>query len=92
MTNSLAIRRLDLPLGDSAKILAAWMTFPEFHIAPVRQGYTRLADRRYRYEAFFNRFTAEFEVDGAGLVLAYPGYWEGVPESAGKKGRRRARA
>jgi len=36
VTNSLAIRRLDLPVGESAEILAAWMTFPEFHIAPVR--------------------------------------------------------
>lgn len=92
MTNSLAIRRLDLPVGGNADILAAWMSFPEFHIAPGRQRCTRLADCRYRYEAFFNRFTAEFEVDEAGLVRSCPGYWERIPESAGTKTRRRLRA
>ncbi len=92
VTNTLPIRRLDLPVGGSADLLTAWMTFPDLEIRPVRQRYTRIADRLYRFEAFFNRFAAEFEVDQAGLVLTYPGFWERMPERTRRKRRPRARA
>ncbi len=78
-TNTLPIRRLGLPVGGSADIRAAWVTFPDLEIHPVRQIYTRVAEDRYRYEAPRNAFVAEFDVDELGVVNVYPGYWEQVP-------------
>ncbi len=94
MTNMLPIRRLGLPVGSTAAIPVAWMTFPDLEIHPVHQIYTRVAEDRYRYEAPHNRFVAEFTVDGTGIVVDYPEYWtrrapagRASPRSAGP-GRR----
>lgn len=78
-TNTLAIRRLDLPLGGSAEIRSGWMVSPDLEVRPVRQRYTRLAERHYRYEGLHNGFVAEFDVDAIGLVVRYPDFWERIP-------------
>ncbi len=89
MTNTLPIRRLALPVGSRARIPAAWMTFPDLEIHPVRQIYTRLARDRYRFEAPHNGFVAEITVDDDGIVVDYPEYWTRMPPTA-DAGRRRA--
>jgi hypothetical protein len=73
-TNTLPIHRLELEVGASAEIVAAWIRFPELDIIPAAQRYTRLADRQYLYES--NTFSAELDVDDLGLVVTYPGIWE----------------
>ena len=73
-TNLLPIRRCSPRLGESVEILAAWVRFPERRIEPLGQRYTRLRDRRYRYESLSSRFVAEFDVDEDGLVVDYPGF------------------
>jgi hypothetical protein len=78
-TNTLALRRLDLPVGGSAEIETGWVLFPDLEVRGVRQRYTRMSDRHYRYEGLHNGFVAEFDVDAAGLVVNYPGFWERVP-------------
>ncbi|MFW8594375.1 putative glycolipid-binding domain-containing protein [Cribrihabitans neustonicus] len=77
-TNTLPVRRLGLAVGASAEILAAFVPPPETgagEAAPrmTRQRYTRLDETRYRYEGLESGFTAEIEVDAAGMVLDYPG-------------------
>ncbi|MFW8636517.1 putative glycolipid-binding domain-containing protein [Cribrihabitans pelagius] len=77
-TNTLPIRRLGLAEGASAEILAAFVPPPETGGAEIalrmaRQRYTRLGEDRYRYEGLESGFTADIEVDAAGLVLDYPG-------------------
>lgn len=77
-TNTLPIRRLGLAVGASAEIPAAFVPPPEpgaGKAAPrlARQRYTRLGEAGYRYEGLESGFTAEIEVDAAGLVLDYPG-------------------
>lgn len=74
-TNTLPIRRLNLPVGESALVTAAWVRFPELTIQPLRQRYTRLAPDRYRYESLDSGFTAELITDELGLVIDYPGGW-----------------
>ncbi len=76
-TNILPIRRLDLGIGNSESIIAAWVRFPELEIQPLSQRYTRLAKNTYRYESN-TAFSAEIMVENLGLVTAYPGGWERI--------------
>ncbi|HYW06590.1 MAG TPA: putative glycolipid-binding domain-containing protein [Longimicrobium sp.] len=74
-TNTLPIRRLVLPVGGTAEVTAAWLRFPEMTIKPLRQRYTRIAERLYRYESPDHSFTAELRVDEHGIVIDYPPAW-----------------
>lgn len=76
-TNTLPIRRLNLAVGESADVTAAWVRFPELTVEPLAQRYTRLDERRYRYESA-SGFVAELEVDELGLVVRYGDIWERV--------------
>lgn len=78
-TNTLAIKRLNLAVGDSAEIRAAWVLFPDLEVRPVVQRYARLSEGHYRYEGLHNGFVAEFDMDDIGFVLHYPDFWERVP-------------
>jgi hypothetical protein len=77
-TNLLPIRRLDLPVGGEAAVVAAWLRFPSFRLEPLAQTYGRVTETRYRYESGGGRFTAELEVDEAGFPVVYPGLAERV--------------
>jgi hypothetical protein len=76
-TNTLPIQRLNLAVGESADVTAAWVRFPELSVRPLRQRYARLDTNRYRYESDTG-FSAELTVDEQGLVMLYPGGWEQV--------------
>lgn len=76
-TNTLAIRRLNLQVGSSESIIAAWVKFPELTVQPVSQRYTRTAQSSYRY-ASNTGFMADILVDDLGLVMSYPGAWERI--------------
>ena len=76
-TNTLPIRRLNLELGQSREVTAAWLKFPDLTLAILPQRYTRLAPQRYGYQSGTG-FSAEMLVDDLGLVTAYPGGWERV--------------
>ena len=73
-TNTLPIRRLALAGGASAEIDVVYVRTPALSVEVDRQRYTCIEPlRRYRYEAVDGSFTADVEVDDAGLVLTYPG-------------------
>ena len=76
-TNTLPIRRLDLGIGKSESVVAAWVKFPELTVQPLPQRYTRTARNTYRYESDTG-FSAEIGVDDLGLVTTYPGGWERI--------------
>ncbi len=73
-TNTLPVRRLNLSIGESQEVSAAWVRFPDLSIEPLSQRYTRLDERRYRYESE-SGFEVVLEVDNAGLITSYPGGW-----------------
>lgn len=75
---SIPIRRLNLAIGESAAVRAAWLRFPELRLEPLEQLYTREAERRFRYQsrADGEPFTAILETDSYGRVLRYEGLWE----------------
>jgi uncharacterized protein len=69
-TNTIPIRRLDLEVGGTAEINAAWIRFPELDVVASEQHYTRLAPHRWRYRS--GDYNFELVTDPAsGLVLAY---------------------
>src|SRR5215813_7180721 len=74
-TNLLPIRRLNLEIGATAQVRAAWVRFPSFELEPLEQSYTRLKQNLYRYESAGGRFVAELTVDEAGLVVDYGKVW-----------------
>jgi uncharacterized protein len=73
-TNLLPIRRLQLAIGEEARVRAAWLRFPSFTLEPLEQVYRRVATDRYRYESLTG-FTAELTVDADGFAIDYPGGW-----------------
>jgi uncharacterized protein len=75
LTNLLHIRRLDLPIGSSGPVRAAWLSFPAFILEPLEQTYQREAEHRYHYESDGGSFTARLEVDETGLVTRYGDMW-----------------
>ena len=74
-TNTVAIRRLNLSVGERADIRAAWLKFPEFTLEPLVQSYHRLEEDTYRYESGQGRFKAELTVNQHGFISQYPGIW-----------------
>jgi len=76
VTNALPIRRLNLEVGESAEVRAAWLKFPAFSLEPLVQTYERLGENLYRFESGGGEFVREIEVDDSGLVTKYPDFWE----------------
>ena len=82
-TNTSAIRRLALAVGQSADVTATWVRFPALSIEPLPQRYTRLAADAYLYESFREGvvvFQARLEVDATGLVERYDRFFERVDD------------
>jgi hypothetical protein len=78
-TNTLPIRRLDVPVGGATGTLRmAWVRFPDLTVEPLPQEYRRVAPERYHYTSGGGSFEADIEVDRDGLVTAYKGGWERV--------------
>jgi hypothetical protein len=72
-TNTVALRRLDLKIGERAEIKVAYILVPELSLRAAPQRYTRLAERLWRFEGLDIDFTAEITVDEEGFVVEYPG-------------------
>lgn len=74
-TNLLPIRRLNLAIGETAAVQAAWLRFPSFKLELLSQQYHRLDETTYRYESAGGQFVADLEVTESGFVVEYPGIW-----------------
>jgi uncharacterized protein len=78
--NTLPIRRLNLQVGSSESVIAAWVKFPELRVQPLSQRYTRRSKDTYMYESNTG-FSAEIVIDDLGLVASYSGGWERIASS-----------
>lgn len=67
-TNLLPIRRLNLAIGASDAVRAAWVRFPELTVDVLEQRYTRLAESTYLYESAGGNFRRELTVNEHGFV------------------------
>jgi hypothetical protein len=74
-TNLLPIRWLNLPVGDQATVMAAWLSFPDFTLEPLEQTYRRVDNDTYHYESGDGKFRAELKVNSVGFVTLYPKFW-----------------
>ena len=70
------IRRLNLLVGQEAKVSAAWLTFPDFELERLEQTYRRVDEHTYQYESGGGEFVTQLTVNRFGLVTAYPEFWE----------------
>jgi hypothetical protein len=75
-TNLLPIRRLDLPIGQEARVRAAWLRFPSFALEPLDQLYRRTGVTAYHYESAGGRFVTDLQVNEVGFVTHYPDFWQ----------------
>ena len=78
-TNALAIRRLDLDVGESAEASTVYIAFPAHEIERKTHCYERLALRRYRYQS--GDYQVDLTVNEQGMVVAYPGGWTAEAEA-----------
>lgn len=76
LTNTLPVRRLDLPVGEEQEIRVAYVSLPDLIIRPMAQHYTRIDDSTVRYRSETMPNGVELDVDGEGIVLAYPGRFQ----------------
>ena len=74
-TNLLPMRRLNLAIGETAEVKAAWLRFPDFRLEVLPQQYHRLDETTYRYESAGGQFVADLKVNSSGFVVEYPGIW-----------------
>jgi hypothetical protein len=82
-TNALAIRCLDLAVGQAAEIRCAWVKFPALSVEPSLQRYERLGERDYRYTNVASGFTALVAVDQLALPVSYEGIWTRIADWQG---------
>jgi uncharacterized protein len=83
-TNALAIHRLNLEIGQSAELSAAWVKFPALTVEPSLQRYERLGPSDYRYVNVASGFTAVLNVDDLGLPIDYQGIWTRIADWQGE--------
>jgi len=74
-TNLIPIRRLNLGIGQSAQVNAAWLRFPELTLESLDQVYMRSGPNAYHYESADGAFSAELTTNPFGLVTVYPNLW-----------------
>ncbi|WP_019585915.1 putative glycolipid-binding domain-containing protein [Deinococcus apachensis] len=72
LTNTLPIRRLDLSIGGTGDLRAAWVDVPSLEVRVARQRYTRTGDTTYRYQDLDSGYSNEITVDRSGLVTLSP--------------------
>jgi hypothetical protein len=78
-TNTFPMRRHPLAVGERAVFVMAWVSAPALIVRPMRQRYTRLADRLYLYESLDGTgFRAQLSVDEDRVVLDYEGQFQRV--------------
>lgn len=72
-TNTFPIRRLNLTDGERRELQVVYLEAPKLMPVRMRQGYTRIDARHYRYENLEGtNFQALLTVDDDGVVLDYP--------------------
>ncbi len=74
-TNMIPIRRLNMHIGESMDIKAAWLRFPSFDLEPLGQRYSRTDMLQYQYESGGGSFVTSIRVNPSGLVVDYPDIW-----------------
>lgn len=74
-TNTTAIRRLNLEIGQEQQANAAWLDTEDWRLKPLAQTYARVSRTSYRYASSDHGYRTELTVSENGLVTVYPRLW-----------------
>lgn len=74
-TNTNAMRRLGLNVGEEADVTALWLDVDNWAVKPLRQIYRRLARDRFEYTSPDHDYRTVLTLNAAGLVTDYPDLW-----------------
>lgn len=77
-TNTNAIKRLQLSVGEYSEFTAVWLDDQTWSFKPLKQRYERLNENTYKYVSVESGYEAELLVDEFGFVRLYPELWETV--------------
>jgi uncharacterized protein len=80
-TNLLALRTMNLEIGQSEVTAAVWVLFPALEVKRLDQRYTRVDSNHYDYEAMSLDFKAALKVDDFGFILNYGDLWKAIRTS-----------
>ena len=75
-TNLSQLRRLALPVGQSADVPVAWLDAPLGSLEVLRQRYEHRTAEAYWYTVPRFGYAALLRVSASGFVQLYPGLWE----------------
>ena len=75
-TNLLALRRLNLKIGESAESPAAWLDLEDEGLSALVQSYERRSETEYWYQAARFDYEALLVVTADGFVTDYPKLWQ----------------
>jgi len=78
-TNTNAIQRMELAIGQGADTTAAWLDPSDWKLKPLRQNYLRIGMCTYDYESPSHDYRAKLQTDEFGLIVEYPGLWTREP-------------
>jgi hypothetical protein len=80
-TNLLALRTMNLGIGQAQDTAAVWIVFPELEVKRLDQRYKKVDDTYYEYEAKAVDFEAILEVDDFGFITRYGNLWQTIRSS-----------
>lgn len=83
-TNLVAVRRLDLAIGEEAPDPAAYLSFPRLELVHLEQTYRRTGEATFAYSAPAFGYSRVLDVSPVGFVTHYPGLWRGEVISVGR--------
>ena len=84
-TNTNAIRRLGLAVGEDVETTAVWLDTESWCFKPLRQVYRRLSDTEIAYCSPAHDYAATLVTDGFGIVRRYPHLWAALPEKTARR-------
>ncbi|APE44439.1 hypothetical protein BOO69_14225 [Sulfitobacter alexandrii] len=79
-TNTNAIRRLGLAVGEEAETTAVWLDTQDWRFKPLRQVYRRLSRTEFAYRSPSHDYAATLVTDDFGIVRHYPQLWTAVSD------------
>ena len=74
-TNTFAIRRLKLRVGQTGQSRCAWLDPADWVLKPLDQVYSRVSETEYDYSTSTG-FATRLTTDDHGIVRNYPGFWQ----------------
>ena len=74
-TNTTALRRLALGVGQSAEVSAAWLDTKDWQLKPLAKTYRRVSEQRFDYGSAAHGFQTALTVNATGFVTDYPELW-----------------